>query len=52
MLLEKYTRLYNVFPVQFIKDYRPREDQPLLPIPDLQDNEDWEIKEVKNKATI
>ena len=52
MLLEKYTRLHNIFPVQFIEDYRPREDQPLLPIPDLQDNKDWEIEEVKNKATI
>jgi hypothetical protein len=41
-----------VFLIQFIKEYRPREDQPLMPIPDLEDNKKWEIKEVKEKGII
>jgi transposase InsO family protein len=51
-LPEKYARLHDVFPVQFIEEYRPREDQPLLPIPDLEDDEEWEIEEVKDKTVI
>src|SRR5271156_2866385 len=39
-LPEKYSYLHNVFPVQFIEDYRPREDQLLLPMPDLEDEEE------------
>ena len=43
-----------MFFIQFIKDFKPRDnDQPLMPMPDLEDNkEEWEIEEVKDKATI
>src|SRR6202035_1121300 len=34
VLQEKYRRLHDVSLIQFIEEYRPREDQPLLPIPD------------------
>jgi hypothetical protein len=51
-LPEKYTRLHNVFPIQFIEEYRPRAGEPLLPLPDLEDEEEWEIEEVKDKAKI
>jgi hypothetical protein len=48
----KYDRLHNVFPIQFIEEYRPRKDQPSLPIPDLKDKDEWEIEEVKDKEVI
>jgi len=52
VLLEKYSRLYNVFLIQFIEEYWPKEDQPPLLIPDLKDEDKWEIKEVKDKGVI
>jgi hypothetical protein len=52
VLPEKYSRLHDVFPIQFIEEYRPREDQPSLPIPDLEDEDEWEIEEVKDKGII
>jgi hypothetical protein len=51
-LPEKYARLHDVFPVQLIEEYKPREDQPLLPMPDLEDEDEWEIEEVKDKTKI
>ena len=34
----KYTRLHDVFPIQFLKDYRHREDDDsLITMPDLED---------------
>ena len=51
-LPEKYSRLHNVFPIQAIEQFKPRDDQPLMPLPDLEDDEEWEIEEVKDKATI
>jgi hypothetical protein len=51
-LPEKYARLHDVFPIQAIEKFNPRDDQPLLPLPDLEDDEEWEIEEVKDKATI
>ena len=53
-LPEKYAQLHDVFPIQFIKDYRPREDdnQPPLPMPDLEDDDEWEIEEIRDKATV
>ena len=48
----KYARLHDVFLIQLIEEYKPREDQPLLPLPDLEDEEEFEIKEVKDKAMI
>ena len=52
-LPEKYARLHNVFPIQAIKAFRPRDDElSLMPLPDLEDNDEQEIEEVKDKATI
>ena len=53
-LPKKYAWLHNVFPIQFIEDYRPREDdnQLPLPMPDLEDDDEWEIEEIRDKATI
>jgi hypothetical protein len=52
VLPEKYTRLHDIFLIQFIEEYKPREDQPPLPLPDLEDEEEFEIEEVKDKAVI
>jgi len=40
-LPEKYTWLHNIFPIQFIKEFKLREDnnQPPLLMPDLEDND-------------
>ena len=53
-LPEKYARLHNVFPIQFIEEFEPQEDnnQLPLPMPDLEDDNEWEIEEVKDKAII
>src|SRR6266567_2619760 len=51
-LPEKYSRLHDVFPIQFIEEYRPRKDEPPLPIPDLEDEDEWEIEEIKDKGVI
>ena len=48
----KYYCLHNVFPIQDIKEYKPREGQPLMPIPDLDDEGEWEVEEVKEEAVI
>ena len=49
---EKYKHLHNVFPIQAIKEYKPRKGQPLLPMPDLEDEEEWEVEEVKGEAVL
>jgi hypothetical protein len=37
----KYNRLHNVFPIQAIEEYKPREGgQPLLPMPELEEEEE------------
>ena len=52
MLPEKYSRLHDIFPIQFIEEYWPRKDKPPLPIPDLKDKDKWDIKEIKDKGVI
>ena len=39
-LPEKYDRLYDVFLIQAIKEYRLREGQELLLMPDLEDDDE------------
>jgi transposase InsO family protein len=51
-LPEKYARLHDVFPIQAIEEFNPRDGQPLMPLPDLEDDDEWEIEEVKDRATI
>lgn len=51
-LPEKYARLHDVFPIQFIEEYKPRDNQPPMPLPDLEDEDEFEIEEIKDKAII
>ena len=53
-LPEKYSKLHDVFPVQFLEDYKQREGlETILPMPDLQDDqEEWEVQEVKGSKNI
>lgn len=51
-LPEKYSRLHDVFPIQAIDEFKPRESQPLMPLPDLEDEDEWEIEEIKDKALM
>jgi len=45
--------LHDVFPIQAIDEYKPREGgQSLLPMPDLEDEEEWEVEEVKDEAVL
>ena len=47
-LPEEYSRLHNVFPIQLLEQFHPREDTALLPMPELEDNEEeWEVEEVR-----
>ena len=36
-LPDEYSRLHNVFPIQLLEKYRPRDDGNLLPMPELDD---------------
>ena len=45
--------MHNVFPIQAIDEYKPREGgQPVLPMPELEDEEEWEVEEVKDEAVL
>jgi transposase InsO family protein len=55
-LPEKYSRLHNVFHVTRLEPWKTREgsliDGETLAMPDLEDDNEWEIESVKNKKTI
>jgi hypothetical protein len=53
-LPKKYSRLHDVFPVQFLEDYKQKEGlEMVLLMPDLQDDqEEWEVQEVKRSKNI
>jgi hypothetical protein len=51
-LPEKYDRLHDVFPIQAIEEYKPRKGQKLLPMPDLEDDQEWEVEEVKARTEL
>ena len=53
-LPEKYARLYPVFPVQSLEEYRRHhDDAKLMKMPDLEDPQDeWEVEEVRDKQRI
>jgi hypothetical protein len=38
--------------IQGVQRNEENEDQPSLPIPDLEDEEEWEIEEAKDKGVI
>jgi|SRR5882762_6340847 len=51
-LPEKYAQLHDVFPIQLLEKHNPREDEDPLPLPDLEDDQEWDVEEVKDKRTI
>ena len=52
-LPEKYSRLHDVFPIQLLEPYYPRETDNPLPLPELEDNPDeYEVEEVKDKILM
>ena len=51
-LPEKYERLHDVFPIQFLEKYTPREGEEPLTMPNLEEDEEWEVEEVKSKTTL
>ena len=54
-LPDKYQRVHNVFPVQFLEDYHTRnnDDNLSLPMPDLEDdNDEWEVQEIRDSKTF
>lgn len=52
-LPEQYSRLHDVFPIQLLEDYHPREQQEMMPVPELEDNpEEYEVEEVRDKQLI
>ncbi len=50
-LLNKYSLLHDVFPVQLLEDYyRRQDDDGLIAMPDLEDPPDeWEVEEILDK---
>ena len=53
MLPTKYDRLHDIFLVQLLKEYKPKDRQPLIPLPDLDDDDDeYEVEEVKDEAIL
>jgi hypothetical protein len=50
-LPEKYSRLHNVFPVVLLEPWHPRsqEDAEQMPMPKLEDDEEWEVEEVREE---
>jgi transposase InsO family protein len=52
-LPEQYARLHDVFPVQVLEKYYPRDGDDELPLPELEDNpEEYEVEEIRDKQTI
>jgi transposase InsO family protein len=52
-LPEQYSRLHDVFPIQLLEEYHPREQQEMLPMPDLEDDpEEYEVEEIRGKQII
>jgi hypothetical protein len=50
-LPEAYQALHDVFPIQLLEKYHPREGDPPLSMPKLEEDDgEWEIEEVLNTA--
>ena len=48
-LPEQYALLHNVFPVQFLERWNSRIGaESTMPIPELEDEEEWEVEEIKD----
>jgi transposase InsO family protein len=48
-LPEKYSRLHNVFPVSLLQEWHQRNDSETLPMPELEDDDEWEVEEVRGE---
>ena len=52
-LPQQYSRLHNVFPVQLLEEYHPRDRAEMMPMPELKDDPDqYEIEEIRDKQII
>jgi len=51
-LPDKYDRLHNVFPVNLLEPYIHRAGQEPLPMPELEDDKEWEVEEIRDKRRI
>jgi len=52
-LPDEYSRLHDVFPIQLLEKYHPRSDGNLLPMPELEDDqEEWEVEEVRGVRKV
>jgi transposase InsO family protein len=47
-LPEKYARIHNVFPISLLEPWHVRPGQNPLPMPDLEEDEEWEVEEVRD----
>ena len=51
-LPDKYSRLHNVFPVSLLEPWNHRSGQEPLPMPNLAEDEEWEVEEIRDKRRI
>ena len=52
-LPQQYSRLHDVFPIQLLEEYHPREKEEMMPLPELEDNpEEYEVEEIRDKRMI
>ena len=50
VLPEQYSRLYDVFPIQLLERYHPKDSDDLMPMLELEDeDEEYKVEEVKDK---
>ncbi len=49
-LPQRYVCLYDVFPIQLLKKYYPRDGDDLIPLPELEDEDkEYKVEEIKDK---
>ena len=48
LLPEKYAAIHNVFPVQLLEEWQQRNGAETLPMPDLEDDDEWEVEEIRD----
>lgn len=52
-LPEKYSRLHNVFSVSLLEPWNSRnKDDSRMPMPELEDEEEWEVEEIRDERTF
>lgn len=48
----KYDRLHDVFPVNLLEPWHHRDGDKPLPMPDLADDDEWEVEKLRDKRRI